>query len=88
MDKEKIARINELAQKAKSGELTPEEAAERQNLRQEYLAAVRNNMRATLDSVLIENDQGEYEPLQKRNPLEVQKPEHHHHHHGENCTCG
>ena len=38
MNKEKIGRINELARKAKEGALTPEEAAEQQALRQEYLA--------------------------------------------------
>ena len=37
ISKEKIARINELAQKAKSNTITDEEKAEQQKLRQEYL---------------------------------------------------
>ena len=49
MDKNKIARINELARKAKAGPPTPQEQAERQALRQEYLEAVRKNFRAQMD---------------------------------------
>ncbi|MDO4542707.1 MAG: DUF896 domain-containing protein, partial [Bacillota bacterium] len=76
---------NDLAKLAKERELTDEEQAERHSLRQEYLVSVRKNMRATLDSVLIENDKGEYEPLKKRSPEQARQ---HLHHHGEGCTCG
>ena len=42
MEQAKIDRINALAKKAKSPEgLTPEETAERDRLRQEYIAAYR-----------------------------------------------
>ncbi|MBR1866306.1 MAG: DUF896 domain-containing protein [Lachnospiraceae bacterium] len=58
MDERKIARINELYHKSKGDGLTEEEKAEQQALRQEYLAAIRNNMRATLDNVSIENPDG------------------------------
>lgn len=51
MEQEKIARINELAKKAKTSELTAEEIAERDALRKEYLAAIRKNFKATLDSI-------------------------------------
>ena len=52
MEQKKIDRINELAKKAKSPEgLTSEEIAERDELRKEYLAAVRANFRSTLDSI-------------------------------------
>ena len=45
MDEKKIARINELARKAKSEEgLTPEEMVERDLLRQEYVAAYRESL--------------------------------------------
>lgn len=63
MDQRKIARINELYHKSKGEGLTEEEKAEQQALRQEYLAAIRNNMRATLDNVSIENPDGTITPL-------------------------
>lgn len=51
---EKIARINELAAKAKTEEgLTEEEIVERQQLREEYLAAIRKNVREQLDRIEI-----------------------------------
>ena len=49
MDKRKIERINELARKKKSGGLTEAEAAEQAELRREYLAEFRENMKAMLD---------------------------------------
>ena len=42
MEQEKIARINALARKAKAEGLTPEEIAERDVLRKEYIADVKN----------------------------------------------
>jgi len=53
MKREKIDRINELAHKAKNEELTVDEMAERELLRQEYLAAVRANLRASCDNIYI-----------------------------------
>ena len=45
MEQSKIDRINELARKAKSGQpLTAEEMAEREELRAEYLQAVRTRI--------------------------------------------
>ena len=44
MEKEKIARINALAHKAKTSGLTEAELAERDALRQEYLADIRASM--------------------------------------------
>ena len=52
MDEKKIARINELAHKAKAEGLTPEETAERDALRQEYLNAVMANARSVLEKKL------------------------------------
>ena len=43
MDDKKIARINELAHKSKAEGLTAEEKKEQQLLRQEFLAAIREN---------------------------------------------
>ena len=53
MDQKKILRINELAKKAKEQGLTEAEAKEQKELREEYLAAIRKNFRATLDSIEI-----------------------------------
>lgn len=53
MDKSKLARINELAKKARETGLTPGETAERDALRQEYLAEVRASLRAQLDNIEI-----------------------------------
>ena len=52
MTQERIARINALAQKACTPEgLTTEEAAEQRQLREEYIAAVRENLRAQLEGL-------------------------------------
>ena len=53
MDQKKILRINELAKKAKEAGLDEAELAEQKALREEYLAAIRKNFRATLDSIEI-----------------------------------
>lgn len=58
MDKAKIDRINALARKAKAGPLTPEELAERDALRKEYLEAVRKNFRAQMDRIVIVEPDG------------------------------
>ncbi|QIW80149.1 DUF896 domain-containing protein [Bacillus tequilensis] len=54
----KIARINELAAKAKVGVITDEEKAEQQQLRQEYLKGFRSSMKNTLKSVKIIDPEG------------------------------
>ena len=59
MGKKKIDRINELAKKARSSDgLTPEEMTERAKLREEYLNAIRQNFKQTLDNIEI-IDKGE-----------------------------
>lgn len=55
MEQSKIDRINELARKAKSGQpLTAEEMAEREELRAEYLQAVRTHMANVLEHTVIQ----------------------------------
>ena len=59
MDKKKIDRINELAKKATSSDgMTPEEMRGRAKLREEYLNAIRQNFKQTLDNIEI-IDKGE-----------------------------
>lgn len=53
LPKEKIARINELARKAKSSGLTESEAKEQTKLRSEYLQTFRSSMLGTLQGVKI-----------------------------------
>ena len=51
-------RINELAQIAKSRDLTAEETAERDQLRREYLAAIRGQVDGHLLSTRIVDSEG------------------------------
>ncbi len=53
MEEKKVLRINELAKKARETGLSEEEKLEQAALREEYLSAIRKNLRATLDNVEI-----------------------------------
>lgn len=55
---EKIKRINELARKAKTTGLNEREKEEQARLRQEYIQAVRNSLRANLASIKIVDEEG------------------------------
>ena len=66
MEPEKIARISELTRLSRERELTEAEAAERQALRQEYLAAFRESVEAQLKDITIEEPDGTRHPLQKK----------------------
>ena len=66
MTEERIARINELARKAKAEALTEEELRERDQLRREYIAAVRANLTAQLDNTWIVDEKGNKRPLPRR----------------------
>ena len=66
MEKAKIDRINELAAIAKKRELTVAERAERQALREEYLAVWRAGAVAALESVRIQEPDGSIHPLRKK----------------------
>ncbi len=67
MATDRLNRINELAKKAKTEGLTPEEEQERDRLRKEYLAAFRANLQSQLDSVVIVDPQGNRTKLKKKN---------------------
>ncbi len=53
-----IARINELARKSKAEGLTEKERMEQAALRQEYIAAIRRNLRGQLDNINIQEKDG------------------------------
>jgi uncharacterized protein YnzC (UPF0291/DUF896 family) len=58
MNQEKIDRINELYHKSKGEGLTPAEKEEQAQLRKEYIANIRANMRGTLNNISIQNEDG------------------------------
>ena len=58
MDEQKIKRINELYHKAKETGLSNQEKEEQKTLRQEYVSAFRRNLRAQLDNIDIEEEDG------------------------------
>ena len=53
-----IERINELARKSRAEGLTPEEKAEQQKLRQEYIGAVKMNLRTQQDNIDVQEKDG------------------------------
>lgn len=67
MERSKIERLNQLAKKAKTDTLTSSELAERDELRKEYIAAFRSNLKATLDNTIIVDQQGNRRSLRKDN---------------------
>ena len=58
MDDQRITRINELYHKSQREGLTEEEKQEQVQLRSDYVAAVRRNLRGTLDQVSFVNSDG------------------------------
>ncbi len=63
---ERIRRINELYHKSQAEGLTEEEKAEQAQLRKEYVASVRGNLKAQLDNISIERPDGTIEKLGKK----------------------
>ena len=66
MDDKKVERINELYKKSQNEGLNAEEKQEQQQLRQEYISAIRANMRGTLNQVSILNPDGTVTDLSKK----------------------
>lgn len=58
MDEKKIERINELYRKSKAEGLTDAQKKEQQLLRQEYIAAIRKNLRGQLNNISIQEADG------------------------------
>lgn len=69
MEHEQIERINELARKKKTVGLTEAETLEQAQLRAQYLREFRANMEATLQAVRVEQADGSYKPLVKKNKM-------------------
>ena len=63
---EVIARINELAHKAKEVPLTPEELAERDKLRRIYIDSVKANLVGQLENTYILRPDGTKEKVEKK----------------------
>ena len=61
-----IARINELAKKAKTEGLTPEELTERDKLRRIYIDSVKANLTGSLNNTYIVDEKGNKTPLKKK----------------------
>ena len=61
-----IARINELAKKAKTVGLTPEELTERDKLRRIYIDSVTGNLKGQLDNTYIVRPDGTKIKVQKK----------------------
>lgn len=66
MDSSVVARINELAHKAKAEGLTPEELEERDRLRKEYVAAFRRSLVNELESLTLVDEQGNRRKLRPK----------------------
>ena len=64
---EVIARINELAKKAKAEGLTQEETVERDKLRRIYIDSVKASLTGQLDNTYILRPDGSKEKLNKKN---------------------
>lgn len=61
-----IKRINELYHKSKAEGLTDEEKVEQKKLREDYVAAIRGNIRSQLENVRVVDENGNEVPLKRR----------------------
>ena len=61
-----IKRINELYHKSKAVGLTDEEKAEQKKLREDYVAAIKGNIRSQLEKVRVVDEAGNEIKLQRK----------------------
>ena len=67
MTEERIAKINEYARRVKAGEtLTPEELAERNALRREYIDSVKASLTGHLENTYLVDEKGNKLKLTKK----------------------
>lgn len=68
MEQKKIDRISQLSRLSRERELTEEEKQEQQLLRREYVDSMKNNLRATLQNVVIQHPDGSRTKLKNNHP--------------------
>lgn len=66
MEQKRIDRINELYHKSKAEGLTAEEKEEQDALRKEYIAAIRQSLRGSLNNISIKEKDGSITDLGKK----------------------
>lgn len=73
MDQKRLDRINELAHKAKAEGLTPEETAERQELRDAYLKDFRASFRSQVEMLQVYDKEGKEVTPEKVKDIQREK---------------
>ena len=73
LEKNKMSRINELANKAKKEGLTITEQAEQKQLREEYLTAFRGGMRHHTEGMKVVDDEGNDVTPEKLKDIQKEK---------------
>lgn len=63
-----IDRINELYRKSQTQGLSEEEKKEQDKLRKEYILAIRNDLRGTLNNISIKEKDGSITELKDKDP--------------------
>lgn len=71
MEQKDIDRINALYHKSKAEGLTPEEKEEQDRLRKAYIAAIRANLKGSLDRIRIQNPDGTITDVKKRHDAKM-----------------
>ena len=66
MEKKRLDRIGELAKKAREMPLTEEELCEQKQLRGEFIAAYRENLRQQLENMYVVDEKGNRVKLKKK----------------------
>ena len=61
-----IKRINELSQKSMAEGITDEEKAEQKKLREEYVTAIKGNIRSQLENTKVVDENGNEVDLKRR----------------------
>lgn len=61
-----IKRINELYHKSKAEGLTDEEKVEQKKLREDYVAAIKGNIRSQLENIRVVDENGNEVELKRR----------------------